>query len=332
MRDAFAVAVVVPFLIGAALAPAPADRDVVLHFEDPAIVESSGLVVTGDLVVTVNDSGDSARVFAVDPGTGRTVGVTTWDAEPTDVEALAPAGPGEVWVGDIGDNTESRDSVTVTRVPVGRGDRAVAGASYELTYPGGAAHDAEALLAHPRTGRLFVVTKGVLGGEVYAAPSSLRADGPNRLERIGEAPGIVTDGAFFPDARHVMLRNYGRAYLLDFPSLEPVADLDVPAQKQGEGLAIDADDTVYLSSEGARSAVLRVALPEEMTAALAGSASPSASPSASSSASSSPSASPAPGTGLPSMDDDQRSAVPWLVGFAIFGIGIVVLVRALRPR
>ncbi len=327
MRDAFAVAVAVPFLIGAALAPAPADRDVVLRFEDPAIIESSGLVITDDVVVTVNDSGDGARVFSVDPRTGRTVGVTTWDAEPTDIEALAPAGPGEVWVGDIGDNTESRDSVTVTRVPVGRGDRAVAGASYDLSYPGGAAHDAEALLAHPRTGRLFVVTKGVLGGEVYAAPSSLRTDGPNRLERIGEAPGIVTDGAFFPDARHLLLRNYGRAYLVDFPSLEPVADVELPEQKQGEGLAIDADDVVYVSSEGARSAVLRVALPDEMTAALTPSSS-----TASSSPSPSPSPSPAPGTGLPSMNEDQRSAVPWLVGFALFGIGIVVLLRALRPR
>ena len=239
MREAFAVAIAVPFLVGAALAPADADRDVVFRFADPAIVESSGLTAAGGLVTTVNDSGDSARVFTVDAASGRTVGVTTWDGEATDVEALAPAGDGEVWVGDIGDNAAARDEVTVTRVPVGRGDRSVAGESFRLVYPDGPA-DAEALLAHPRTGRLFVVTKGVFGGEVYAAPSALRADAPNRLRLLGDAPGIVTDGAFFPDGRHLLLRNYGRAFVLSFPSLDLVGGFDLPAQKQGEGIAVGA--------------------------------------------------------------------------------------------
>ncbi len=269
MREAFAVAIAVPFLVGAALAPADADRDVVFRFADPAIVESSGLTAAGGLVTTVNDSGDSARVFTVDAASGRTVGVTTWDGEATDVEALAPAGDGEVWVGDIGDNAAARDEVTVTRVPVGRGDRSVAGESFRLVYPDGPA-DAEALLAHPRTGRLFVVTKGVFGGEVYAAPSALRADAPNRLRLLGDAPGIVTDGAFFPDGRHLLLRNYGRAFVLSFPSLELVGGFDLPAQKQGEGIAVAPDGTVYASSEGVRSPVLRIALPAEISEAIVG--------------------------------------------------------------
>ena len=71
-------------------------------------------------MVTTNDSGDSGRVFAVDPATGDTVGTTSWSPAPEDVEALAPAGPGHVWVGDIGDNRRARDSVQVLRVPVGR--------------------------------------------------------------------------------------------------------------------------------------------------------------------------------------------------------------------
>ena len=53
---------------------------------------------------------------------GETVGVTGWTADPTDVEALAPAGPGSVWVGDIGDNRGLRDSITVAEVPVQPGD------------------------------------------------------------------------------------------------------------------------------------------------------------------------------------------------------------------
>ena len=75
----------------------------VFSFQDPAIVESSGLVALATGL-------DDQRLGRHRPGVhrrrhhGETVGVTTWADDPVDVEALAPAGPGEVWVGDIGDN------------------------------------------------------------------------------------------------------------------------------------------------------------------------------------------------------------------------------------
>ena len=153
---------VVPFLLGAAAAPAD-KAQVVFSFQDGDIVESSGLAVVRGLVVTTNDSGDTGRVFAVDPATGETVGVTGWANEPTDVEALAPLGDHEVWVGDIGDNTESRDSIQVSVVPVGSGNRDVDAPVYDLVYPDGP-HDAETLMSDPANGRLYVATKGVLGG------------------------------------------------------------------------------------------------------------------------------------------------------------------------
>ncbi|RYP81151.1 WD40 repeat domain-containing protein [Nocardioides guangzhouensis] len=330
MREAFVVVLAVPFLVGAALAPAEPDRDVVFRFADTEIVESSGLVVADGLVTTVNDSGDSARVFTVDLATGETVGTTTWPAEPEDVEALAPAPDGDVWVGDIGDNSEARETVTVTRVPIGRGDLSASGTSYSLVY-GDRAHDAEALLAHPRTGRLFVVTKSVLGGTVYAAPSSLRPGVPNELQRIGDAPGIVTDGAFFPDGQHVLLRSYGRAYVLDFPSLETVAEVDLPPQKQGEGIAVAPDGTVYASSEGVRSPLLRIVLPPSVERVLAA---PPATQSPDLPDRPTPSADPnvAPGDPRqPAPPGFQRDPWQWALGGLLFVGALVVLLRALRP-
>ena len=252
--------VAAPFLMGAAAGTSTAG-DPAFRFTDPDIVESSGLAVVGGLVVTTNDSGDSGRVFAVDPGTGDTVGVTSWSPGPTDVEALAPAGPGRVWVADTGDNRAVRDSVEVLRVPVGRGDRSVAPELYELVYPDGA-RDAEALVRHPLTGRLFIITKGVFSGTVYAAPLRLRADRPNRLVEVGEAPGIVTDATFLPGGGGVVMRTYSRAHLASFPSWEPVSSWDLPAQEQGEGVAL-AGDGLLVSSEGVRSPVLSVPLPPE---------------------------------------------------------------------
>ncbi len=171
-----ALVVALPFGIGAASAGPVDDPSPEFRFTDPAIVESSGLALVDGLVVTVNDSGDEARVFAVDPATGTTVGVTRWGAEPTDIEALAPGGDGTVWVGDIGDNSAARDTITVTRLPVGRGQLTADPPTYELRYPRGAS-DAEALLVHPVTGRLYVVTKGVFGAVVYAAPRDVERGG-----------------------------------------------------------------------------------------------------------------------------------------------------------
>ncbi len=266
-RLAIGMCVAAPFLLGAA-AGAPSDEDVAFGFTDPAIVESSGLVVagtrTGELVITTNDSGDSGRVFAVDPATGSTVGVTSWTSEPVDVEALAPAGQGHVWVGDIGDNRRARQSVEVLRVPVGRGQVTASPETYELVYPDGA-HDAEALLSHPVTGQLFVVTKGIFAGAVYAAPLRLRADHPHRMTQVGEAPGLVTDATFLPGGGGVVVRTYSQAHLVAFPSWQPVSSWDLPQQEQGEGIALAGRD-LLLSSEGVRSQVLSVALPPEAAA------------------------------------------------------------------
>ena len=257
----------VPFAVGLltpGAAVAPVAGTAVFAFHDPEIDESSGLVAQDDLVVTVNDSGDSNRIFTVDH-TGRTVGITRWQGDAVDNEALAPAGKGFVWVGDIGDNVGDRDHVTVSKVPFGRGDRTVHAPTYRLVYPDGP-HDAESLLADPATGRLYVVAKEFIG-RMYAAPATLDPDRPNRLTPVGEVLGIATDGAFLPDGHHLVLRNYGQAAIYTWPGLQRVDRFDLPVQKQGEGLALEGDGaTALLSSEGVGSEVLRITMPAQQPA------------------------------------------------------------------
>ena len=254
-----ALVLAAPFLVGWSQAPGDSG-EAALRFEDREIVESSGLVATREHVLTVNDSGDTGRVFVVDRRTGETVGVTRWADDPVDVEALAPAGEDHVWVGDIGDNGGSRDSVQVVRVPFGEGERTVSEPAVDLAYRGGA-RDAEALLVHPRTGRLYVVTKGVFAGEVHEAPADLTTVGIHRMRRVARVTGMVTDGAFFPDGRHLVLRTYGRAVVHAFPSMEEIGSWDLPDQEQGEGVAVDVNGSLLLSSEGQHAKVLRVEVP-----------------------------------------------------------------------
>jgi len=235
---------------------------VVFSFVDPSITESSGLVDLGSVMVTMNDSGGDPDVFVVDPRTGRTVGRTTYADRVTDVEALAPGGGDIVWVGDIGDNDERRDSVQVYRVPVTRGDHRVEAPSYDLVYPDGP-HDAESLVAAP-DGRLYVITKGLLGGTAYVAPKRLDPAGPNRLQPVASVDIWATDAALFPDGRHLLVRGYDSAVVYSFPDFQPLASLDLPRQRQGEGVSIGSSGRIRLSSEGRNSAVLEVKLPAEV--------------------------------------------------------------------
>ena len=308
-----AAALVVPFAIGVMVAP-DRDAEVAFEFQDPEIVESSGLVVIDGSVVTVNDSGDSARIFVVDPATGRTTRTVTWGAEVDDVEALAPGPDGSVLVGDIGDNAGGRDTIRVWQVPLDGS----AVTSYELDYPDGA-QDAEALLVEPVSGQLLVATKDLFGGTLYAAPLSLSAEGPNRLEPIGSGLPLVTDGAFLPDGRHLVLRDYGRAVVYSYPDLEVVGSVNLPPQDQGEAIATVGDRTAYVSSEGQFSEVLRIELPVP--------APPAAEPQVDRSADI---AEPVQASGTVQLDTPL--VWPWMLGGVAGALVMVVLLRSLRPR
>jgi hypothetical protein len=311
----------VPFALRVSTASAAPSDTTVFAFHDPAISEASALVVQDGLFLTTNDSGDSGRVFVVDD-TGRTVGVTRWSSDPVDCEALAPAGPGEAWVGDIGDNLGTRPSVSIARIPVGHGDRNVQATTYRLVYPHGPA-DAETLVRNPVTGRLYIATKTLFGGGLYEVPARLSATATNRLRAVGDVVAGATDGSFFPDGRHLIVRNYTSAVVYTWPAMKTVATIRLPLQPQGEGISVAADGSVYVSSEGVGSTVLRVPLPTRVRQAVAAT-SPSASPSQDT----------GPGSPVPPSETDPAShdAWPWLAGGLLALVGLVVLVRALRPR
>lgn len=283
------------------------DHQTLFRFADPAIAESSGLVDAGQVVYTVNDSGAGPVLYAVDAATGETTGVTTYSHDAVeDVEALAPGRAGTVWVADIGDNATSREQVSLYRVRPGRGDAP----RYDLRYPDGP-RDAEALLVHPRNGRVFVVSKTVFGGTVYEA-AHLDAGTSIRLRPFAQVPGLVTDGAFFPDGRHVLLRSYGTASIYSFPDFDLLDTVTLPAQRQGEAVAIGADGRILLSSEGVHAPVLEVTLPATLAATVAGT--------------------PASATDAPGAPSETGSGVdPWwlLGGAAVLAVlaGLVVATR-----
>lgn len=329
---------VLPFGLGFTLSGSAAVKgDVVFSFTDPAIIESSGLIAHDGRFATVNDSGDTGRVFTVDPADGSTAAETSWAGEPVDVESMALTPDGDVLVGDTGDNSAERDSIELIEVPFGV-DGVVEPTTYELVYPDGP-HDCEAILVHPRNGQLLVVSKEFIG-HLYAGPDRLVEDRPNRLTMLDEdVLPIATDGAFFPDGRHFILRGYVKAAVYAWPSLEQVGDeFFLPAQEQGEGIAVGEDDTVYLSSEGIDSEVLRIELPAKVRAEMdEADQKPGEEPGQE--PGQKPDRGPGPGSDGTLDDDPGHDSSdltpplwPWAVGGVVGVVILVVLVRALRPR
>jgi len=320
------LAVLAPVLAVPGPAAAAGAEQPAFRLLDDAIDESSGLVLSRSrpgLAYTVNDSGDSARVFTVDTGTGRVVGQTRLaGVDAVDVEALAFAPGGRLVVGDIGDNTASRDSVDVHLIgEPAPGNHEVRPRTTRLVYPDGP-RDAEALLV--RDGRLFVVSKRVLSGTVYRGPRLDALGAAARLRPVASAPGVVTDATVMADGR-VLLRNYTAAFVLgrDWSVRQT---LQLPRMPQGETLAAAPQGSaVYAGTEGARSPVYRIDIPRGRPAAEPTSTpEPTAEPTDGRPAGDAPSAS---GSG-----DAAPGPVVWGAGTALAAVAGVLVAWWVRRR
>ena len=285
------------------------------------------------LVVTTNDSGDTGRVFTVDPATGETVGVTGWADDPQDVEALAPLGDRR----GVG-RRHRRQRRAAGLDPGGAGARgcrrrpASTAPVYDLAYPDGP-HDAETLLVRPGHGPALHrhARTSSAGRSTRRRPTSSR-DRRNQLEpRRRRAAGrhrrrllprrqAPRDPQLRRSPRSTPSRRWRRS-----------ASSSCPTSRRARGIAVDADGTAAAQLGGA---ALRGA-PGVAARRARASPTPGASPSASPS---DPHRRPSThtesreGSELPETTETQRPAWPWFLG-GLVGLGcLVVLTRSLRRR
>ncbi len=253
----------------------------VARIESDQITEASGIVASrtnpGIWWVT-NDSGDSARIFAVDEQGRLRATLAITGAEAVDWEDLAIDGD-TIFVADTGDGKARRKSVTVYSVneptlpsttegtagePV---MRSAAARALTLTYPDGA-HDAEALVFDPVSGDLVVLTKdwslqGVSG--IYRTPPPSDHNRNGQLERVGELTSgfgtLVTGADISPDGALIVVRSYAGVDLFRRAAGDDVATAlesvpcgaPSPSERQGESIGFSADGSSYVTvSEGSR--------------------------------------------------------------------------------
>lgn len=246
---------------------------------NPAELEISGVVASlahNGVFYVHNDSGDSARFFAIDIAGKSLATFSVSGAAAIDWEDIArapcPAGTC-LFLGDIGDNKGKRGEYAVYRVtePTTIVNATLPAEKLPFTYPDGA-HNAETLLADPATGGLFVVTKTLGTSSVYAFPLPLTPGKSVVLTKAFDIalpilPALITGGDVHPTGRGVLLRTYSDVWL--FPQTQGMSvaaallgtpcPAPIPNESQGEAIGWLASGAGYVSmSEGVNAAIHRV--------------------------------------------------------------------------
>ncbi|WP_369247397.1 WD40 repeat domain-containing protein [Streptomyces sp. R41] len=259
-------------LVVALAAPAVADSaDEGFTIKDPRITESSGLAASHahpGIYWTHNDSDDGAYLYAVDSRTGQTVATITMSGvgAPRDVEAISIGPDDSLYVGDIGDNLGGKwDHVWIYKLPEPKvlKDQTIRATQYVVKYSDGP-RNAESLMVHPKTGRVYIVDKNEDGGHLYQGPAQLSASGTNVFEPVATVDLWATDGAFSPDGKQLAVRGYfgGISYDWNGGKIKRQGRLNVPLQGQGESVTYTPDGSELMyGSEGANSSVQPESVP-----------------------------------------------------------------------
>ncbi|SOJ56773.1 ESX-1 secretion-associated protein EspJ [Mycobacterium simulans] len=252
--------------------------------KDPKLGEISGIVYSKknpNVVWVHNDSGDGARIYAIDARTGETLGtyelkgIKAKDIEDISIGPGPEPGKSYLYVADIGDNGHSRNGgVTVHRIeePTVTGTAAHPTntklsdvETFTLKYPNGP-RDAEAFMVDPRTGDMLIIEKNYDGNPaIYRVSGDLEGGSTTTLQKVGTLqlpPGgsyAVTGADISPDGSQIAVRTYGKVLLWDRdPSADVWTALEEkpvtgprPDEKQGEAIAFHPDGRGYTTiSEG----------------------------------------------------------------------------------
>lgn len=264
-----------------AACPTTQKSKVLATLESPLINEASGIGASTKnpgVFWLHNDSGDTARAFAVD-STGALRATVAFDTvKPTDIEDMAIEDDGAnsfLYFGDIGDNGEARTDLTIHRVAepaLGTGaaeSLTITSQKMSVVYPDGA-HNAETLLFDPVDKVLVIVTKKAGGPSVFHRIGAFAAGGKATTTKIGEfSIDLATGGEISRDGKYIAIRNYtNEAYLwvrgpgetLEQALAKAPCKVPIPTEAQGEAFDFLPDLTGFVTTSEGASAPINVTL------------------------------------------------------------------------
>jgi len=241
----------------------------------PDLNESSGIVWARNrpgVWFTHNDAGGTANLYAFDEAGNHLETHWASGAAFRDWEDIAsgPCPEGAeaetcIYIGDVGDNGESRESVDIWVVAEpAAGEHAELVAQWRLTYPV-EPHDCEAIAVHPCTGRVYLLTK-----EREGEPAVFRAPRvPTGPDEVGELEfvatldrtwlgdsGLITGADWSDGGDRLAVRTYDGGWEWVTDPAEPDAHWSTPptpipidVEGQGESISFHPDGGVLTTTE-----------------------------------------------------------------------------------
>ncbi len=245
-----------------------------------ALSEASGLVLgTDDVLWSHNDSGDMARLLALDV-TGAVLGeVRISNVDARDWEDIArldhPELGSTLVVADLGDNDRRRTDTSlvllVEPAPPGFGQRiSVTAETIDISYSDGP-QNVEAIAIDPVDQTLLIITKSGDGSTLYTADAGWWDAASLTLEPMGtllfgtpplQGSTAATGADTFADGRAIVIRTYSGAWYFRRPEGPLLGAFDtepceIPgAIEQGEAIAVVGDAYLTLP-EGEDPALVR---------------------------------------------------------------------------
>jgi hypothetical protein len=239
----------------------------------PVVKELSGLAASRrhpGILYAHNDSGDTARFFALDLTAKLNAEVVLAGATNVDWEDLAVGSCATgscLYIADSGDNDLVRTEYALYRVaepdtlPTNGSTITVTHERFPFVYPDGP-HNAESLLIDPGSGRIFIVVKvGGVSAPVYEMPQPLDTSRVATLVKVATlgvpaSAGLVTAGSFHPCGDRILIRTKSGLFELQRPSggdllsifgATPTA-VPVAVEQQGEAVEYAVDGLRYYTS------------------------------------------------------------------------------------
>ncbi len=271
------------------------------NFEKPKVIgriktreitESSGLVASRcnkNVFWTHNDSGNGEFIYALN-SKGTLLG--TWkvkNAKNKDWEDIATfknkSGVCFLYIGDIGNNLRRRGTLTIYKVKEPKITaktqntpkkklRLTEGANrIDFAYPS-FRHNAEALLVHPKTEDIYVLTKRVSGASGIYQLKTSNLGTQNTLKKVGDLSlpalpnGLITGGDISPDGKRLILCDYFNAYEYVLPENTEEFNniwksdpslIQLGKREQGEAICYSVDmKSIFATSEKRNSPMIEV--------------------------------------------------------------------------
>jgi len=228
---------------------------------------------------TLNDSKNGPLLFAIDQQGQPRGRFRVSNADNIDWESLQLGpdrdGNAALYVGDTGDNKAKRREMVIYRVPEpdptdgpGGVESTAPAEAFRFVYPG-SPRNTEAMLVHPGTGEILLISKEADGHSlVFRMPTPLDSQRVATVEQVGTIDlggrgpddSEVTDAAIAPDGHRATVRTYTRALEYEVQDGAPLVSIwsqsprTIPLADgaKGEGLTYRVDGGALISiGEGA---------------------------------------------------------------------------------